>query len=142
MNVVLDAPVVIAAALTKGVCRTVFLETVEKHELIISQAIVEDYAQMTTRKQFKAYKDPLKQVILMICELGRLVPLSPSLFPLPHPEDSKYLALTENGAPSLLVTLSKDRFPEDTYGSIQVLSPKAFLDEMNNDRLENSYDSP
>jgi predicted nucleic acid-binding protein len=49
MRVVLDCNVVIAAARTDGVCRSVLLQVVRAHELVVSPPILEEYRSVGAR---------------------------------------------------------------------------------------------
>lgn len=128
----MDCNVVIAAGLTNGTCRKIFMSVLRDHTLIISEPIVKEYASVIQRKKFSAYQPYLQELVLTLCQLGELVDPIDCSFSLPDKDDEKYLATAQAGKASLLITGNKKHFPEDWYGNIQIVMPSDYEKSVHN----------
>lgn len=127
MRVVVDCNVLIAAGLTNGMCRKVLTWILEHHHVLISEETCQEYAQVIQRDKFLPYRSYLQEFLVLICEIGHLIKEpSSSPYSLPDKDDEKYLAAASAGNAHYLITGNKKHFPQDSYGSIIILSPTEF----------------
>lgn len=126
MRIVVDCNVIIAAGIKNGTCRKVLMSVLKDHTLIISEPIVTEYVGVIQREKFVFYRSYLQELVLSLCQLGELVEATESIFYLLDKDDEKYLATAQVGKASLLITGNKKHFPQDYYGSIEVVTPTQY----------------
>jgi predicted nucleic acid-binding protein len=73
MRVVLDCNVVIAAARTDGVCRSVLLQVVRAHELVVSPPILEEYRSVGARPKHRLYHRTMAPITDLVERVAMLV---------------------------------------------------------------------
>ena len=127
MRVVLDCNVIVSAARIDGTCRTVVDRVVRSHDIVLSQPVLEEYEAVAVRPKQAAYRNALRAVIAEIERLALIVEPADIVFGLRDPDDEVYLATAMAGS-AVLVTGNTRDFTEPRYGSVEVLSPRAFLD--------------
>ena len=127
MRVVLDCNVIVSAARIDGTCRTVVDRVVRSHDIVLSQPVLEEYEAVAARPKQAAYRNALRAVIAEIERLALIVEPAQIVFGLRDPDDEVYLATAMTGS-AVLVTGNTRDFTEPRYGSVEVLSPRAFLD--------------
>ena len=127
MRVVLDCNVIVSAARIDGTCRTVVDRVVRSHDIVLSQPVLEEYETVAARPKQAAYRNALRAVIAEIERLALIVEPAQIVFGLRDPDDEVYLATAMTGS-AVLVTGNTRDFTEPRYGSVEVLSPRAFLD--------------
>jgi uncharacterized protein len=128
MRIVLDCNVVIAAARTDGLCRSVLLHVVREHEVILSPPILQEYRSVDARPKHKPYHRTVLAITDLLERIALLVePLSERSFGLRDPDDEIYLATALSGRAEVLITGNIRHFPESRYGSIAILRPADFL---------------
>lgn len=127
MRVVLDCNVLVSAARTGGVCGAIVIETVRECEVVLSGPIVDEYKAITERPAHTPYRDTLLAIIAELERVAVIVEPADTVFGLRDPDDEIYLATAEAGG-AVLVTGNNRDFTERRYGSVEVFSPRAFLD--------------
>ena len=128
MRIVLDCNVVVAAARTDGVCRSVLLKVVRDHEVILSTPIIGEYRSVGARPKHRAYHRTMLAITDRLERVAVLVEPRPGAsFGLSDPDDEIYLATALAGQADVLVTGNIRHFPASHDGSIAVLRPADFL---------------
>ena len=127
MKVVIDCNVLVAAARTDGVCHKVIDVGVRRHEIVFSEFIVAEYGTVAERPKHATYRDSLTTAIRHLERVAILVEPPNVTFGLSDQDDEVYLATATAGGAVLITGNSRD-FTESRYGSVQVFSPRAFLD--------------
>ncbi|MEO5338153.1 MAG: putative toxin-antitoxin system toxin component, PIN family [Magnetospirillum sp. WYHS-4] len=128
MKVVLDCNVLVSAARTDGVCRAVVIETVRRHEIVLSSAILAEYREVAERPKHGPWRDALLSLIDLLARVAFKVEPEENEFDLPDPDDEAYLAAAEAGPAAALVTGNARHFPAGRYGKVAILTPREFLD--------------
>ena len=127
MKVVLDCNVLVSAARIDGTCREVIDRVVRRHGIVLSEPILSEYEDVAGRRSQTPYRDTMKFVIGEIERLAVLVEPANIVFGLRDPDDEVYLA-TATAGDALLITGNTRDFTEARYGSVEVWSPRVFLD--------------
>ena len=127
MRVVIDCNVLVSAARSGGVCGRVVVEAVRGHEVVLSRAIVEEYRAVAERPAHASYRKTLLFLIEELERVAMVVEPAGTAFGLRDPDDEIYLATATAGAAALITGNSRD-FTEPRYGSVEVFSPRAFID--------------
>ena len=127
MNVVVDCNVLVAAARIQGACRDVVDKVVRRHRIILSAPILEEYKVIADRPKHATYRDALLANIGEVERLAVFVEPADVRFGLRDPDDEVYLATATVGG-AILITGNRRDFTRTRYGSVEVLSPRAFLD--------------
>ena len=129
MKVVIDCNVLVSAARIDGVCRAVIDTPVRQHEIVLSNPVLAEYEAVAGRPKQALYRDALRANISEIRRLAIVVEPADIAFGLRDPDDEIYLATATAGGAVLITGNSRD-FTEPRYGSVDVLSPRTFLDRM------------
>ena len=127
MKVVLDCNVLVSAARIDSTCRAVIDAVVRWHEIVLSEPILAEYNAVAGRRSQAPYRDTLQFVIREFEQLATLVEPENIMFGLRDPDDEVYLATATAGGAVLITGNTRD-FTERRYGSVEVWSPRAFLD--------------
>ena len=128
MKVVLDCNVLISAGLNAGTCRTVLSDVVGAHQLILSQAILQEYVTVARRPRFAVAGNTLIGLIKAVSGNAVLVDPDPASVRLPDPKDQFYLDAAIAAGADVLITGNKKHFPEAAYYGVQIVSPREFLE--------------
>lgn len=129
MNVVVDCNVLVSASRVDGVCRKVIDNVVRWHNIVLSTPILAEYEAVAERPKQVPYRDSLRAVISEFRRVAVFVKPAKVAFRLRDPDDEVYLATAASGAAILITGNSRD-FTRSRYGSVKVLSPRAFLDKV------------
>jgi putative PIN family toxin of toxin-antitoxin system len=127
VKVVLDCNVVIAAARTDGVCRTVLLDVVRRHQLVLSAPIIEEYRSVGARPKHKRYHRTMSAMTDLLEQVALIFEPAEGSFGLDDPDDEIYLATAFAAQAETLITGNLRHFPAPRYGSIEILGPADFL---------------
>lgn len=128
MRLVIDCNVVVAAARTDGTCRRTLVAVLRNHEVIVSEPILTEYRQVAARSKHAAAAELLTFLIDRIEQVALLVEPVPTTFGLADPADEVYLATAIAGAADALITGNIRDFTQQFYQSVEVLTPRAFVD--------------
>ena len=126
MKVVLDCNVLISAVQTDGICRKVIDRVVRHHQIILSAPILSEYIAVASRPRLMPYFNTLKLLIQGIEQLAVIVEPVNFKFGLSDSDDEVYLATATAGG-AVLITGNIRGFTEPRYGSVDVWSPREFL---------------
>jgi len=129
MRIVVDCNVVVSAARIDGVCRNVIDRVVRQHEIVLSEPILTEYETVAERRRHALYRAVLRAIIAEIERLAVFVEPGSVVFGLRDPDDEIYLATAAAGGAALITGNSRD-FTEPRYGSVEVFSPRSFLDHV------------
>ena len=129
MKVVIDCNVLVSAARSGGVCDTVIVEAVRRHEIVLSTPIVDEYKTIAERRGHAPYREGLLAIIGELEQVAIVVEPSDVVFGLNDPDDEVYLA-TAMAGDAVLITGNRRDFTKSRYGTVQVFSPRTFLDRM------------
>ena len=127
MRVVLDCNVLVSAARIDGTCREVVDRVVRRHDIVLSEPIVQEYEVVAARRSQAPYREAMEFVIGEIVQLAIFVEPTIVAFGLRDPDDEVYLATALAGE-AILVTGNTRDFVETRYGEVEVWTPRNFLD--------------
>ena len=127
MKVVIDCNVLVSAARSRGVCGRVIIEAMRYHEVVLSEPIVEEYEAIARRLAHAPYRDGLLAIIGELEQVATMVEPTDASFGLADSDDEVYLA-TAMAGDAVLITGNSRHFTQARYGSVEVLSPRNFLD--------------
>ncbi len=127
MRIVLDCNVVVSAARVNGACREVIGRVVRQHELVLSRPILREYETVARRPRLARYRETMEFAIRGIARLAIFVEPAEAVFRLRDPDDEVYLATAVAGE-AILITGNTRDFTRPRYGSVEVWSPRVFLD--------------
>lgn len=134
MRVVLDINVVIAPFLSPKGVPALLLKAweEEKFDLVISEALLEEYREVLSRKEIAVHHKMDQAAIERIINGFRKYAIlaTPSRIPevvKEDPDDDQLFAAALAGEASFIVTKNKHVLSVSEYKGIQVLSPLAFL---------------
>lgn len=126
MRFVLDCNVLVSAARIDGACREVIHRVVRSHELVLSEPILSEYEAVAGRRSQALYREAMESVISEFERLAVFVQPADIVYGLRDPDDEVYLATAEAGGAVLITGNTRD-FTETRYGSVEVWSPRDFL---------------
>ena len=129
MKVVLDCNVIVSAARIDGTCRAVVDNVLRHHDIVLSEPILAEYESVAARTKHAAFRDDLKAMIGDIERVAVIVKPADIAFGLRDPDDEIYLATATAGSAVLITGNTRD-FTEPRYATVEVLSPRAFLDRI------------
>jgi putative PIN family toxin of toxin-antitoxin system len=128
MRVVLDCNVLISAGLNAGTCRSVLSDVVRAHQLILSQAILQEYVTVARRPRFAVAGNTLIGLIKAVSGNAVLVAPDPAPVRLSDPKDQIYLDAAIAAHADVLITGNKKHFPDAAYHGVRIVSPREFLE--------------
>lgn len=126
MRVILDANVIIAAAAARGLCEAVLELCLERHHIILCEAILDEIEEKLSGK--------IRVSPSVITELQRVLRayadlLEPDDVPASacrDPDDLKVLGLVVPGNADVIVTGDKDLLVIRTYRGARIMTPRNF----------------
>ena len=127
MRVVLDCNVLVSVARVDGACRALLDRAVRRHDIVLSRPVLAEYAAVAGRPRQAPYRDVLRAVIAEIEQMAVIVEPAGTVYGLRDPDDEVYLATAEAGGAVLITGNTRD-FTEPRDGTVEVLTPRAFLD--------------
>ena len=110
-----------------GACREVIDRAVRRHEIVLSEPIVQEYIEVAGRPRQTPYRATMEFVIEEIKRLALSVEPANVVLGLRDPDDEVYLA-TATAGDAVLITGNTRDFTATRYGSVEVWSPRTFLD--------------
>jgi len=130
MNVLLDANVLISAIAGRGLCEAVVEYSLEEHEIIVSEELVQDVREKLLTK--------LKVSPPVVAEFCQLLMDNGKCFPAGHvpanacrdPDDLHLLGLAEASCAAFLVTGDKDLLVLGHFQGTRIVTPRQFWDCM------------
>ena len=128
MRVVIDCNVLVSAARTGGVCGRVVIKAMRHHEVVLSEAIVDEYESVADRPAHARYRDALNVIVTALERIALFVEPKDVVYELRDPDDEVYLA-TGRAGEAVLITGNHRDFTERRYGPVEVFSPREFLEQ-------------
>lgn len=92
LRVVVDCNVVVAAGLTDGICRAVIRDVVARHQMLLSEAILQEYLEVIARPKFASKYVAFQRLLDVLTVTATFVAPAQSPYVLPDPDDEIYLA--------------------------------------------------
>jgi putative PIN family toxin of toxin-antitoxin system len=136
IRVVLDTNVVISALIKPGSIPESVFEIALSHprvQLCLSKDIVGEYKAVLAYGKFKKYlhKDNIAQALRTIKQSAVLIePRTVGIPKLVDPDDEKFLACAVTARAAYLITGNTKHFPQSSFGSVQIITPRDFYDKM------------
>jgi putative PIN family toxin of toxin-antitoxin system len=129
-NVVLDASVIVSAALKPGSVpeRAVFL-AIRVDALCLSAAVIDEYREVLGRPKFRAgfTAERVEQILALLIAAGTLIAPTTVVTDCPDAKDNKYLELAIESGASAIVSGDADLLRLDPWRGIRILSPAEYV---------------
>ena len=130
MKVVLDSNVLLAAFATRGLCEAVMAVCLDRHEIVLSEAILDEVVEHLAGK-FKMPSARVEEIASFLVEHSQLVvPAEVPADACRDPDDRFVLGTAAAGGVDCLVTGDNDLVSLGQYGSIPILTPRQFYDRL------------
>lgn len=129
MRILFDTNVLIASLIARGVCHELLERSLVNHTIVISDFILDELKEKLINK-FKYSADNADQAIALFRSRMELV--SPETLPSPvsrNSDDDNILPAALTGNCDFIITGDKDLLVLNPFGDIQILIPRAFIDE-------------
>ncbi len=134
MRVVLDANVVVSAALSKNsTTYRAFEKAVDINTLLISENTFDELMYVIYRPKFEKYfvpDDTRPDILLTVLKHGKLIVPSVKVKMCRDPKDDMYLELALSGNADCIVTGDPDLQILNPFENIPIISPKEFLEKL------------
>lgn len=130
-RVVVDTHVLISGLLlAESVSGQAVRRIVDAGQLLVSDAVLEELAEVLSRPKFDRYIDVEdKQTSFLM--LGRVAEKVPIVYPIRacrDPKDDKFLELAVNGTANVIVTGEKDLLALNPFQRIPIITPAQYLE--------------
>lgn len=105
-------------------------KAVEEAQLLVSEATLEELADVLSRAKFDPYIT-IEERQEFLRRLGRIAEMEPIVYVIRacrDPEDDKFLELAVNGAADLMVTGDDDLLVLHPFRGIPILTPASYLE--------------
>jgi putative PIN family toxin of toxin-antitoxin system len=123
-----DTNVLLAAFATRGLCEAVMAVCLERHEIILSDFIVEEVSRNLAGK-FKMPRKRTKEILSFLREQGIFVkPADVERDACRDSKDLKILGTAVAGRADCVITGDKDLLVLERFREIAILSPREFYD--------------
>ncbi len=126
MRLVLDANVLIAAFVARGVCAELLEHSVREHEPVTSAAILEEVRRSLVGKIQVAAAEADRAVTLLRTRLELVEPAALGAQVCRDPDDDMVLGTALAGRCAAIVTGDKDLLDMVRYRGIEIVSPRGF----------------
>jgi hypothetical protein len=121
---VLDTPTLIAAALYKGICRSILVDALNHHSVFISEALIADFLTATDAPTLSKKRDYLHSFIRAYADCAQVVSTKASSQNDSLPSD--YHDIIQTVSPDFLVSAFLEGQTMKKFGKTMVLSPGDF----------------
>ena len=128
MRFVLDCNVLVSAVRTQGVCRETIITVLRDHQVVLSDDIAGEYRTVAGRLAHAPYRKAFGVLIQELERVAVFVEPADVIFGLTDSDDEVYLQ-TATAAGAALITGNRRDFTERRYGSVDVFSPRMFLEQ-------------
>ena len=126
MRVFLDTNVIVGAVATRGLCADVMREVLARHELIVSQALLEEISAVLAEK-IGVPPALISDVISMLRDAGGMaVPAGSAWLPVRDQADKVLISAALNGKAAVFVTGDAELLAGHEIGAMAIVSPRAF----------------
>ncbi len=126
MRVFLDTNVIVSAVATRGLCADVFREVLVRHQLIISEMLIDEVRNML-RDKIGTPPDSIADVIVLLRE-GSLLSEPSHVVDLPihDAQDKALVSAALDGRADLFVTGDREILELSGSGTMKIVSPRMF----------------
>jgi putative PIN family toxin of toxin-antitoxin system len=128
MKIVLDTNVLIAALITRGVCRDLLEHCVQRHQIIVSDFIFNELREILQNK-FRYDSQEIEEAIALFAT--EMQQVSPVLIEKPVCRDSQddlVLGTAIAGNAGCIITGDEDLLVLGQYGPVRILRPVEFAE--------------
>ena len=130
MKIVLDSNVTLAAFATRGLCEAVMAVCLDRHEIILSEAILDEVLGHLAGK-FKMPPARVEEIARFLREHAQVVlPVDVPLNACRDPDDRVVLGTAVAGEAAFLVTGDDDLVTLKQYQTVHIVTPRAFYDRL------------
>ena len=126
MRVVLDSNVLIAAFVTRGACAELLEHCVREHELVASEAILDEVREKLVDKIGIAASDAEAAVKLIRTRFAIVEPAKLGRRVSRDPDDDVILGTAVAGRCELIVTGDEDLLVLESHEGVRIVSPRGF----------------
>jgi putative PIN family toxin of toxin-antitoxin system len=128
VKVVLDTNVILAAFATRGLCEAVMAVCVDRHEIVVSEAILAEVSEHL-RDKFKLPASRVREIVSFLRHQATMViPVPISTDACRDPDDLAILGTAVAAQADGLITGDNDLLSLGTFQEIRILSPRAFYE--------------
>ncbi len=126
MRIFLDTNVIVSAVATRGLCADVFRETLVHHDLVISEVLLSEIAEVL-RSKIGVPPEFVSDVLAMLRESSVLSkPSRPVDLPIRDASDKALISAALCGGADLFVTGDKELLDLPGSGTMEIVSPRMF----------------
>ena len=126
MRVFLDTNVIVSAVATRGLCADVMREVLVRHELVVSEDLLEE-VESVLRGKIGVPLDIIADIIGLLREGAVLAEASPLIdLPIPGLVDKALVSAAVNVKADLFVTGDRELLGLSASGSLEIVSPRIF----------------
>ncbi len=130
MRVVLDSNVVLAAFATHGLCEAVVLAVIDRHHLVLSEAIAGE-VQRHLEGKFKVPSDQARRTVAFLRENAEsVVPAKVPAAACRDATDCAILGTAVAGKADCIVSGDDDLLVLEAYDHIPIVAPRAFYEKL------------
>jgi putative PIN family toxin of toxin-antitoxin system len=124
----LDINVVVAAFAARGLCESVFELCLEKHEMVVSEFLLEELREKLSKK-IKLPHDTIADIMELYSKHSeRVVPVGIEEEICRDPEDIPVLGTCLSGGAEYLISGDKDLLVLKQFRNIKILTPREFYE--------------
>ncbi len=130
MRVLLDTNVIVSAVTTRGLCADVFRTVLSDHDLVTCRKVLQE-VQRILRSKFSVPDGLISEYLDLISR--DVILAEPGDTPVPHIKDSddaEIVAAAVAGKVQVVVTGDADLQRIKRIGTVRILSPRAFWQEL------------
>ncbi len=129
MRVFLDSNVIVSAMATRGMCADVLREVLVRHQLVISEKLLDEVKFVLMRKIGVPSK-VIQDVLALLRDGSDLaVPVPLADIPIPNSADRALVSAAINGKADLFVTGDKKLLARTECGPMNIVSPRMFWEK-------------
>ena len=126
----LDTNVLVAAFVTRGLCRDVLRVVLAEHSFLSSETILEELGR-TLAKKLRAPDRRVREAVAFVREHADVAaPAGPAPWPESDPDDRWIVAAALDGAADVLVTGDKDLLEVGGETSFRIATPRGFWESL------------
>jgi putative PIN family toxin of toxin-antitoxin system len=128
MRVFLDTNVIVSAMATRGICVDVLREVLVRHQLVISENLLDEVKLVLLRK-IGVPPDVVKDILTLLRDGSAMaIPVPPAHLPIPNSTDRALISAAVNGKADLFVTGDQELLDLTECGPMNIVSPRMFWD--------------
>lgn len=130
MRLVIDCNVFVSAALGSDVCQQVIGQAFLRHNIYYSEGILKEIKTTFAKRKFDKIRRESNALIEQFMIAGIQVNPKDSIDLLPDPDDEIYLNTALHVGADAIITGNTKHFPRENCGSIRILTPREFLENL------------